>query len=287
MTHKQTPRTLISGGGSGLGLAMAMHLAKCGHQIVIIGRRREVLEAAAKKVIEKNPDASCEWHACDIREHGAIQQTLNQIWASGPLTGLVNNAAANFLCPAEMLSPNGFHAIWSIVAAGTFFLTQAVGSHWIKEGMQGRICSISTTYASGAGTYMVPSAMAKSAVEAMTRTLAVEWASHGIGINAIAPGLFPTEGAFARLAPNMSESAMNQRLQDYIPMGRYGKKDELVHLVEFLLNQDMGYLTGQVIEIDGGLTLAGSAGPFYHEFKNFSQKDWLAFREVVKGRTDR
>ncbi len=277
-------KVFISGGGSGLGLAVAQHLAKKGCHIAIIGRRKNVLDEAVKKITAENSEISCQSYVCDLRDHQAITATVEKAYAEGEITGLINNAAANFLCPGELLSPNGFKAIWSIVAEGTFFLTQALGRKWIADGVKGSVCSISTTYASGAGTYMVPSAMAKAAVEAMTRTLSVEWADYHIRCNAVAPGLFPTTGSFSRLAPNMSEQSVQECLLNYIPMKRYGEYKELAELIDFLLHADVSYLTGQTIDIDGGLKLAGTAGPFYHEFKNFKQEDWRKFRGLVTER---
>ena len=278
-------RILISGGGSGLGAEIAAYCAAQGADIVICGRNESHLQTVCERIQMQSPKQSCDYMTCDLKDPEAIRKTVSDAFEKAPITGLVNNAAANFLCPAENLSPNGFQAIWSVVAQGSLFLTQAVGQYWIKEKIAGSVCSISTTYASGAGTFMVPSAMAKAAVEAMTRTLSVEWAQHGIRLNAVAPGFFPTQGAWSRLAPNMSDEDIQKRLNDYVPMNRYGEYKELAELVHFLLTSKARYMTGEVITIDGGLSQAGSAGPFYHEFKKFTADQWQMFRLIAQKRS--
>lgn len=282
---KQT--VLISGGGSGLGTRMAVFMASQGYHVIICGRREDKLKEVQAMIKQRYQDVECAYTVCDIRDTDAIARMVDQLTEKYTINALINNAAANFLCPGENLTPNGFNAIWTVVAQGTLFLTQAVGKYWIQNKMDGSVCSISTTYASGAGTFMVPSAMAKAAVEAMTRTLAVEWAKHKIRLNAVAPGFFPTKGAWSRLAPNMSEDQIQEKLTAYVPSGRYGEYEELTELVYFLLSPKNSYMTGEVITIDGGLSLAGSAGPFYHEFKQFTSDHWKTFREMTQKRVEK
>lgn len=281
---KQT--VLISGGGSGLGTHIALFLASQGFNVIICGRREAKLKEVQTQIHDRFTDIECVYRVCDIRDASSIKAMVEDLTKTYTITALVNNAAANFLCPGENITPNGFTAIWSVVAQGTLFMTQALGKYWIENKIFGSVCSISTTYASGAGTFMVPSAMAKAAVESMTRTLAVEWAKHQIRLNAVAPGFFPTKGAWSRLAPNLTEGQIQAKLTDYVPSGRYGEYDELSELVHFLLSPKSTYMTGEVITIDGGLSLAGSAGPFYHEFKQFSSEQWQMFREMAKKRTE-
>ena len=278
-------RILISGGGSGLGMHTASYFASQGCDLVICGRREDKLLDVATTLNKRYKNIQCEYQICDLRDPESLAPMIEEITKNQPVTSLVNNAAANFLCPGENLSPNGFAAIWSVVAQGTLFLTQALGRYWIDNEIPGTVCSISTTYASGAGTYMVPSAMAKAAVEAMTRTLAVEWAKYHIRLNTVAPGFFPPEGAWSRLAPQMSEGDIQEKLTDYVPAGRYGQYEELAELIYFLLSSKGAYLTGETITIDGGLSLAGSAGPFYHEFKKFTPDQWKMFRLMAQKRS--
>ena len=200
----QGERILVTGGGTGLGKEMAEGLLKLGAEVHICGRRGEVCEETAKELVDKHGGKVVP-HPCDIRSAEMISEMNELIWSQhGPLTGLINNAAGNFISRTEDLSIRGFDAIANIVFRGTFYMTHDIGKRWIEGGTKGNVVSILTTWVWNGGPFVVPSAMSKAGINTMTQSLAVEWARHGIRLNAIAPGLFPTEGMSARLAPNAS-----------------------------------------------------------------------------------
>jgi NAD(P)-dependent dehydrogenase (short-subunit alcohol dehydrogenase family) len=247
----------ITGGGSGLGRAMALRFAQLGARIALSGRRPEALEETAEKIRAAGGEALCA--PCDVREPKTVDRALEEtIGGLGRLDILVNNAAGNFLCPTEELSPNGFAAVVGSVLHGTFHCTSAAGRHWIDRKQAGSVLNIVTTYAWTGSAFVLPSACAKAGVLAMTRSLAVEWARHGIRINAIAPGPIPTEGAFSRLLPS-DEMAEHRRRK--IPAGRFGTPEELAELAAYLVSDAAEWIRGEVVTLDGGEWLRG-AGEF-------------------------
>ncbi len=244
---------LITGGGSGLGLAMAIRFAELGARIAICGRTEEKLQKAIAEIRQKGEEAR--YYVCDVRDFQQVDAMVARALTDfGEVNGLVNNAAGNFLAPTEELSPNAFRAVVDIVLQGTFNCTRALGKHWIDNQIQGTILNIVTTYAETGSAFVVPSAAAKAGVLAMTRSLAYEWAEYGIRINAIAPGPFPTEGAWKRLMPSREFEAFYLKKH---PMHRYGEKWELTNLAVFLMSDLAPYLTGENIAIDGAEHLQG------------------------------
>ena len=272
----ENKRILVTGGGSGLGKAMSERYLELGAKVYICGRRKSVLEDSAKEMMDKN-GGSVIPISCDIKVSEAIEEMIDQIWSDGPLDGLVNNAAGNFISRTEDLSPRAFNAIANIVFNGTFYTTNCVGKKWIKEGLKGSIISILTTWVYSSGPYTVPSAMSKSGLATMTKSLAAEWGNRGIRLNAIAPGPFPTKGAWDRLAPGGKGADM----MDSIPMKRTGDLKELSNLAVFLMADGCDYLTGEIVTIDGGQWL-NHAGNFYEMLKNVSDDEWDMLRNMIK-----
>lgn len=254
----QNKTILITGGGSGLGLEMAKGFAKTGADIAICGRTEEKLKNAVAEIEKERAGAKVRWYVCDVRDHAAVQSMFEEaINDFGSLEGLVNNAAGNFLSASEDLSPGGFKVVMDIVMTGSFNCTHVFGNYLIAEKKQGTVLSIVTSYAETGSAFVLPSACAKAGVLAMTKSLAYEWATYGIRLNAIAPGPFPTDGAWSRLVP--SEKA-DELFINKIPAKRYGEKYELVNLATFLMSDMAPYITGDCITIDGGERLA--AGQF-------------------------
>lgn len=266
-------RILITGGGTGLGLSMGRRFAELGAEPVISGRRTDVLEEAAKEL------GGAEFHSCDIRDAAAVETMLDAIWKNGPLDGLVNNAAGNFIAPTEKLSPRAVDAVLNIVLHGTAYMTMGCGRRWLDEGRKATVMSIVTTYAWTGSAYVVPSAMAKAGVLAMTRSLAVEWGGRGVRLNAIAPGPFPTPGAWERLMP---KPEMAEMIEKRNPLGRAGEHIELANLASFLMSDFSGYMNGEVVTIDGGEWLKG-AGEFNFIGDMMTDADWDAMRKGGKG----
>lgn len=239
---------LITGGGSGLGLAMAERFAELGANVAICGRTEEKLKAAADKL--KGYGTKILIQQADVRDYEAVQKMFQRIidqWQH--LDGLVNNAAGNFLCPSEDLSPNAFKSVVDIVLHGTFNCSQVYGRHLIEKKQKGSILNIATTYTQTGSAFVLPSACAKAGVYALTNTLAYEWANYGIRVNAIAPGPFPTEGAWTRLMPDPS---VEKQYLKQNPMNRYGEKYELANLAVFLMSDLAPYINGECVTIDGG-----------------------------------
>jgi len=269
-------RILVTGGGSGLGKTMAARYLALGADLVICGRREEVLTETVAEFEAEHPGRAS-WQACDIRDAAAVEAMMDAVWQDGPLDVLVNNAAGNFIAKSESLSPRALDAVLNIVLHGTGYVTLACGKRWIAEGRPearpASVLSIVTTYAWTGSPYVVPSAMAKAGVLAMTRSLAAEWGRHGIRLNAIAPGPFPTEGAWQRLVPNPEIEA---KWKDRIPLGRFGEHPELANLAAFLVSDQAGFINGEVVTIDGGEWLKG-AGEF-SLMEHLSEEDWAAMR---------
>lgn len=250
---------LVTGGGTGLGKAMGTYFLQLGCKLVICSRKSDVLESSAEEMRESSGGEVFPF-PCDLRDTGQVEDLLNRVLSRfGKLDVVVNNAAANFISPTERLSPNAFHTILDIVLKGTANMTLAVGKNWIKEKKPGTILNIVTTYAWTGSGYVVPSAAAKAGVLAMTRSLAVEWGKYGIRANAIAPGPFPTEGAWSQLLPG--ELARKFDPAKKVPLGRVGNHQELANLAAYLVSDYSAYVNGEVITIDGGEWLKG-AGEF-------------------------
>jgi len=249
----------LTGGGSGLGRAMAIYFARLGARMFVMGRREEPLKDTCEEIHREGGAAA--YATCDVRDYAAVEAAIATAESHfGEVDTLVNNAAGNFMARTERLSPNAFNAVVSIVLNGTFHCTQAFAKQRIAKKLGGNVLNITTTYAaanSGSG-YVVPSACAKAGVLALTTSLAVEWAKYHIRVNAIAPGPFPTEGAWSRLIPSkqFEDHAISKH-----PMKRFGRHEELTNLAAFLLSDMAEYINGECVVIDGGQWLRG-AGEF-------------------------
>lgn len=265
-------RVLVTGGGTGLGFSMGRRFMALGAELAICGRREAVLEAASAR-LRAELGRGAATHVCDLREPDAVESMIERVWRDGPLDILVNNAAGNFIARSETLSPRGLDAVLGIVLHGTGYATLACGRRWIAEGRRATVLSIVTSYAWTGSAYVVPSAMAKAGVLAMTRSLAVEWGPKGIRLNAIAPGPFPTPGAWERLVPS---AELAKIFETRNPMGRAGKHEELANLAAFLVADEAGYINGEVVTIDGGEWLQG-AGQF-NFLSRLSPAEWDALR---------
>ena len=270
-------RILITGGGTGLGKVMAEACLMLGAEVYICGRRGGVVEATAKELTDAH-GGKVTGIACDIRVPEAIHDMLDEVWSGGgALTGLINNAAGNFISRTEDLSPRAFDAIANIVFRGSFFVTLDCGKRWIAEGKKASVVSILTTWVWSGGPFTVPSAMSKAGLNVMTQSLAVEWGPKGVRFNAIAPGPFPTEGAWARLNPG-GERGQSDRSN---PMGRVGRMPELANLAVYLLHPMSEYVNGQTIAIDGGAWNAGGGG--FSALKDWNDQQWADARAMIQG----
>lgn len=270
-------RILITGGGTGLGKSMAKHLLSLGAEIAICGRREDVLSATAEE-LGKETGGVITGHGCDIRDPDAVEAMMEALFAERPLDGLINNAAGNILARSEELSPRAVDAVVNIVLKGSANCTLAAGRRWLAAGHPGTVLSVVTTYAWTGSAYVLPSAMAKAGVLAMTQSLAVEWGDRGIRLNAIAPGPFPTKGAWERLVPSPE---IAEAFETRNPLGRPGRHEELTNLVAFLMADGSGYVNGDAITIDGGEWLKG-AGQFSFLREMMTEDDWAAMRPKGK-----
>jgi NAD(P)-dependent dehydrogenase (short-subunit alcohol dehydrogenase family) len=278
----QEKRILVTGGGTGLGREIAAQYLSLGATVHICGRRKGVLDATAAELVAAH-GGSVRTHACDIRDAAAVDAMIEAIWdEGGPLTGLVNNAAGNFISRTEDLSPRGFDAVANIVLHGTFYVTQAVGKRWIAGGDRGSVVSIIVTWVWTGSPYVVPSAMSKAGVHVMTSSLAVEWGRHGIRLNAIAPGPFPVEGMAARLNPGQT---VEERGAAKNPMGRIGRMEEIRNLATFLMADGCEWLTGQTIALDGAAHLSTHGG--FADLAGWTDADWARAREAIKAQNDK
>lgn len=273
----QGQRILVTGGGSGLGRAMAARFLALGAEIAICGRRRAVLDDTAGELMREHGGTVKAWDV-DLRDPAAVDTMVGDIFEGGaPLTGLVNNAAGNFISRTEDLSAGGFDAIANTVLHGTFYVTNAVGKRWIAGGLPGSVLSIVCTWVWTGSPFVVPSAMSKAGLDVMTKSLAVEWGRHGIRLNAIAPGIFPTEGATARLRPGADPHALETAAN---PMRRLGKMQELTTLATFLMAPGCEWLSGQTVAIDGADHLAN--GAYFTQYMDWTDDQWRDARERIK-----
>ena len=268
-------RILITGGGTGLGKEMACHFAAHGANLYICGRRENVLKETAEE-IESKYKTTVNYQTLDIRASKDVEDYIETIFQEGPLDGLVNNAAGNFISPTKDLSHKGFDAIANIVFHGTFYITHSVGKRWIESNKKGSIINILTTWVWTGSPYVVPSAMSKSGINTMTKSLAAEWGKYGIKINGIAPGPFPTKGAWDRLNPDDNDDGM----MNTVPLGRVGEMSEIQNLATFLMADGCDYLTGQTIGLDGGQYLTG--GGTFSQLDKLSDQDWENMRKLIR-----
>jgi NAD(P)-dependent dehydrogenase (short-subunit alcohol dehydrogenase family) len=277
-------RILITGGGTGLGKEMAEGCQMLGAEVYICGRRGGVLEEAAKELMDRHGGKVIPI-ACDIRVPEAIHDMMEEVWSGGALTGLVNNAAGNFISRTEDLSVRGFDAISNIVFRGSFFVTLEAGKRWLAEKKKASVVSILTTWVWSGGPFTVPSAMSKAGLNVMTQSLAAEWGNRGVRFNAIAPGPFPTEGAWARLNPGTTAEGDGGRQQTGSPLGRVGEMRELANLAVYLLHPLSEYVNGQTIAIDGGGWNAGGGG--FQSLRNWTDEQWEAARNSIRGANEK
>jgi NAD(P)-dependent dehydrogenase (short-subunit alcohol dehydrogenase family) len=269
---------VITGGGTGLGRSMAHCLAGLGANVVICGRRAEVLKQTAEELRRETGGEVLD-QPCDVRDTGQVEALLAAAYERfGGVHGLVNNAAGNFICPTERLSYNAVHAVVDIVLYGTLHCTLAFGKRWIADGTKGAILNIVATYATCGSGFVVPSAVAKAGVLAMTQSLASEWGKYGIRTNAIAPGPFPTEGAWSRLMPEALKRLGDPTAR--IPLGRVGEHQELANLAAYLLSDYSGYINGDCIRIDGGEWVR-AAGEFNY-LEAVTPQQWDEIQRALK-----
>jgi len=250
-------RILITGGGTGLGRSIGKRYLQLGAELIICGRRLDVLEAAAKELSAETGGAVTPL-PCDVRDADAVEQMMNRIWETAPLDILVNNAAGTFLAQTHKLSPRAIDSVLGIVLHGSAYCTVAAGRRWIEAGRPGTVLSILTLGALTGAPFTAPSAMAKAGVLAMTRSLAAEWGPKGIRLVAIAPGPFPTPGAWERLMPE--QKTKGEPIEKTIPLRRVGQHEELANLASFLVSDQASYITGECVVIDGGKMLIGGGG---------------------------
>lgn len=274
-------RILITGGGSGLGREITAKYLELGAEVHICGRRKSVLDTCAAELMALY-GGRVATHAVDIRHADDVDTMIGHIWSDfGPLDGLVNNAAGNFVSRTQDVSPRGFDAVAGIVLHGTYYTTHHVGRRWIESGHKGSVVSIVVTWVRTGAPFVVPSAMSKAGVDVMTKSLAIEWGRYGIRLNAIAPGVFPTAGANKRLSPGVEWS--DQTVKN--PMNRVGRMSELQNLAVFLMADGVDWLTGETIAIDG----AGHRqnGASFTELADLSDAQWREMREAIRGQDRR
>jgi NAD(P)-dependent dehydrogenase (short-subunit alcohol dehydrogenase family) len=266
----------LTGGGTGLGRSMALHFASLGARLFIVGRRPEPLKSVCEEIQRVGGTAA--FASCDVRDYAAVEAAAKNAESQiGEINTLINNAAGNFMARTEKLTPNAFNAVVGIVLNGSFNCTQVFGKRWIEKKQPGTVLNIVTTYAAancGSG-FVVPSACAKAGVLALTSSLAVEWGKYHIRLNAIAPGPFPTQGAWSRLMPS---TQMEEDRKNFNPMKRFGRHEELANLAAFLISDMSPYINGECVVIDGGQWLRG-AGEF-NDLATLPDSAWEAMESA-------
>lgn len=271
---------VVTGGGTGLGKSMATYYSSLGANVVITSRKLDVLEATAQEISAKTGREVLAI-SCDVRREDEVSNLLAQTLKKfGRVDGLLNNAAGNFISPTERLSPKAFNIILDIVLKGTVNCTLIFGKHWIEAKQSATVLSIVTTYGTTGSGFVVPSACAKAGVIALTRSLAVEWAKYGIRFNAIAPGPFPTKGAWDRLLPAPLKDKIS--MEGRIPLKRMGEHQELANLAAYLMSPYSGYMNGEVVTIDGGEWLQG-AGQF-NQLDVIPTEMWDEIENSIRGK---
>lgn len=268
---------IVTGGGTGLGKSISRYLLQLGASVTICSRRQAVIDQTAQELMQETGGQVLAV-PCDVRNPQEIEAVVSQtIERFGKIDGLLNNSAGNFISPTERLSYKAFDTIVDIVLRGTYYFTLAVGKYWIENKIPGVVLNISTTYATTGSGYVVPSAVAKGGALILTKSLAAEWGKYGIRLNAIAPGPFPTKGAWDRLFPEPLASMMDPTGR--IPLKRVGEHGELANLAAYLLSDYSGYITGESITIDGGEVLG--AGEFSH-LESVTAEQWDQIGQTIK-----
>ena len=269
-------KILITGGGTGLGKSIGKRYLELGAHLVICGRRKEVLDATAAEFTAAVPGAKVDTLTCDVRDAAQVESMMDAIWRTGPLDLLVNNAAANFIARTDKLSPRAVDAVLGIVLHGSFYCTIAAGRRWIERGRGGNVISTVSAPVITGQSFTAASAAAKAGVLAMTRSLAVEWGPKNIRLNCVAPGLFPTEGAWEKLYPPGSQVEPQER---GVPLRRFGDHRELCDLYAYLAADGSGYITGDLIVMDGGRWMQGAGGPTFRAMQDWTDDQWDAMRK--------
>ncbi len=269
---------VVTGGGTGLGKAMAKYFSMLGANVAIASRKMEVLQKTAEEISSESGYEVLPVQ-CDVSDYHQVENLLNSVLEKfGSVNGLVNNAAGNFISPTERLSNRAFDIIVNIVLRGSYNCTLAFGKNWLKDKQPASVVNIVTTYAWTGSAYVVPSAVSKAGVLALTRSLAVEWGKHGIRMNAIAPGPFPTKGAWERLLPG--DLAEKFDFKKKVPLRRVGEHQELANLAAYLLSDYSAYINGEVITIDGGEWLQG-AGQF-NMLEMIPEEMWDMIEKIIR-----
>lgn len=271
---------VVTGGGTGLGLSMAKRFAELGAKVTINGRREEKLMEAVAEISASGGTAA--GFTCNVRDPESVEAFFTQTEENhGPVTGLVNNAAANFLSDTATLSPNGFDAIVQTNLYGSFYCTQACGRRWLEQKTGGSVVSIATTYTNSGSAFIVPSAVSKAGIVTMMKSLAAEWGPYGIRLNAISPGPVPTDGAWDRLVP---DPTMEEKFKKRIALRRFGEPEEVANLAVYLLSDLSGFLTGENICLDGGEQLSGG---LFNPFTSMPREQILGMLAMMRGRDAR
>lgn len=267
---------LITGGATGLGRSMAFRFGSLGASVGILSRTESRLSHTVNELSEDGIRA--EYGIADVRDHEALHRSIDALEEKlGSFNVLINNAAGNFISPTEMLSPNAVDSILNIVLHGTFYCTLDMGKRWIKNKTKGTVLNLVTTYATTGSAFVAPSAAAKGGVLALTKSLAAEWAKYGIRHVAIAPGAFPTQGAWSRLAPTED---LSDKMIERIPFKRYGTHEELTNLAAFLISDMASFINGDAVVIDGGESIA-NAGQFGF-LSDVTEEQWKSLRELTR-----
>jgi len=273
-------RILVAGGGTGIGEAMAEAYAGLGASVYLAGRRIEVVEQTAARLTEQT-NSYARGIACDVRDPEQVKRLIDTIWEDGgPVSGLLNSAAGNFISRTQDLSPRAFNAVTDIAFRGAFYLTLECGKRWIRERVKGTVVSILATWIWNGGPFAVPAAMSKGGIDIMTKSLASEWGKYGIRLHSIAPGIFSTEGSDTRLSP-LTHHGWNPAGN---PMGRIGELSELANAGVFLMAPGAEFMNGQAIAVDGGAFLAN--GGNFMALSDVDDAGWQGIKEYSQGATD-